>query len=216
MHSCVFLLYFQAAKDRNFERNELMSSSYHGDENDDDKKTFNTHILAELKSLAIGSLKKSTINALIAIPAFYDSFQRNTVISSGIKAGFGDVHLINETSAVAGLYKQRNHSKREKLILIVSFGAGHLEASLFKQKGRSIECLVAKSNPNIGGIDFDNVIYNICKMEIADNITDKRAIQRLRLQAEKAKRILSTGPRAQIQVDLGKKSDFITQIKRET
>ena len=194
----------------------MMSSSDHFDENDDDEKTFTTRILAELKSLATGSLKKPTINALIAVPAFYDSFQRKSVISAGIKAGFGDVQLINETSAIAGLYKQRNHSKREKLIMIVSFGAGHLEASLFKQKVRSIECLVTRSNPNIGGIDFDNVVYNICKMDMADNITDERTIQRLRLQAEKAKRILSTGPRAQIQVDLGKKSDFITQIKRET
>lgn len=73
---------------------------------------------------------------------------------------------------------------------------------------------------NLGGEDFDNILFNYCKEDFekkndTDISNNFRAIRRLRTSCEKAKRILSSAQNADIECDaLADDEDYFMKISR--
>ena len=59
------------------------------------------HILRKMKLAAQSELKKQVGQAVITVPASFNDAQRRAIRDAGLIAGFENVRLLNEPSAVA-------------------------------------------------------------------------------------------------------------------
>jgi L1 cell adhesion molecule like protein len=110
----------------------------------------------------------------------------------------------------------------EKTVLIFDIGGGTFDVSIITIKNGKFEAKAAGGNTHLGGEDFDNrmvdhLVEEIKRKHNKDLTTNQRAVRRLRIACEGAKRMLSTALKANIEVDsLFDGIDFKTSITRAT
>ena len=108
-----------------------------------------------------------------------------------------------------------------KRVLVFDLGGGTFDVSVLQIEDGVIEVLATRGDTHLGGQDFDQYILNHCiadfksKHEV-DVRTNKRAMARLRISSEKAKRQLSTAHTSQIEIDsLAEDQDFELSLSRD-
>ena len=181
-------------------------------------------IFQNLKQLASKYLGKEAKDAVIAVPAYFNFFQKETIKYSLIVAGFNCLKIIDECSAIALFYYLKNICWDKKYILIFDLGAGSLSvaiAHLYKDDGDNyIEMKSMNGNLHLGGEDFDNKLLEYCCQEIKKktNINielNLKAMSRLRKYCEKAKIVLSSCNEVSIDIEsLANGHDFHLIITR--
>lgn len=176
-------------------------------------------VLRKMKEIAETYLGEEVKHAVVTVPAYFNDAQRQATKDAGTIAGLKIERVINEPTAAAiayGLDKQ----DREENILVFDLGGGTFDVTLLSIDNGVFEVLATSGNTHLGGEDFDQRLIEFCmsqfKRQSGIDITkDKRAIQRLRKQAEQAKRTLSTQQSAQIDCEaLANGEDFSTTISR--
>ncbi|MEX1995184.1 MAG: molecular chaperone DnaK, partial [Candidatus Saccharimonadales bacterium] len=158
-------------------------------------------ILSKLKADAEAFLGEPVTEAVITVPAYFDDSQRQATKDAGKIAGLEVKRIINEPTAAALAYGL-DKAKEEK-IAVFDLGGGTFDVSIL-QLGESVfEVLSTNGDTHLGGEDFDMRIVNHFvdefKKESGINVKeDKAAMQRLKEEAEKAKKELSTTEQADI------------------
>merc|ERR1711967_189452 len=111
---------------------------------------------------------------------------------------------INEPTAAAIAYGL--DKKAEQNILVYDLGGGTFDVSLLTIDNGVFEVVATNGDTHLGGEDFDQrvmqhfiKIFN--KKHNKDMSKDKRAIQKLRREVEKAKRALSSTHQARIEIE---------------
>ncbi len=153
-------------------------------------------ILAHLKEYAEKKLGEPVSEAIITVPAYFDDSQRNATKNSGKIAGLNVQRIINEPTAAALAYGIEKLDK-EETILVYDFGGGTFDVSVLEISNGTFEVLATAGDNKLGGDDLDNIIVDFLvdgfKQEYGiDLITDKMALQRMKEEAEKAKKNLSS------------------------
>ena len=152
-------------------------------------------ILGDLKKTAESYLGEKVTKAVITVPAYFNDAERQATKNAGKIAGLEVERIINEPTAAAlayGLDKQENlHT-----VLVYDLGGGTFDVSILELGDGVFEVKSTSGNNRLGGDDFDNRIVNYLvetfKKENGVDLTkDKRAMQRLKDAAEKAKKDLS-------------------------
>lgn len=152
-------------------------------------------ILSKLKADAEKFLGEPVTEAVITVPAYFDDSQRQATKDAGKIAGLEVKRIINEPTAAALAYGL-DKGKEEK-IAVYDLGGGTFDVSIL-QLGESVfEVLSTNGDTHLGGEDFDLRIVNhfvdqFKKETGIDVKEDKAAMQRLKEEAEKAKKELST------------------------
>ncbi|KCZ75614.1 hypothetical protein H311_03406, partial [Anncaliia algerae PRA109] len=175
------------------------------------------YILMELKEAAELKLNRTITKAVITVPAHFKDSQRASTKSAAIIAGFKEIRLLNEPTAAAlayGFYRSKDASarKQEETILVFDLGGGTFDVSCLKfepstEEGGLAETLGTEGDTLLGGRDFDHEIYNYCvdffcaKHKVEKNKISDKSKRRLRIEAEKAKKILSTAQSTTVNVD---------------
>jgi len=152
-------------------------------------------ILQKLKKDAEDKLGETINEAIITCPAYFDDAQRKETKVAGEIAGFDVKRVINEPTAAAlayGLNKKQDHQ-----IVVYDFGGGTFDVSILDVGEDTIEVKGTGGDSHLGGEDFDNRIVNwLVESFKNDNgidlSKDPLAMQRLKEEAEKAKKELST------------------------
>jgi len=156
-------------------------------------------ILSKLKADAEAFLGEKVTEAVITVPAYFDDSQRQATKDAGKIAGLEVKRIINEPTAAALAYGL--DSKKDEKIVVFDLGGGTFDVSvleLYDEGGnRSFEVKSTNGDTHLGGEDFDNRIVNhfldVFKNEQGIDLkSDKAAMQRLKDEAEKAKKELST------------------------
>lgn len=99
-------------------------------------------------------------------------------------------------------------------------GGGTFDVSLLTIDDGIFEVKATAGDTHLGGEDFDNKLVEYCaadflKRKGIDIRSNPRAMRRLRTQAEKAKRILSSSAQTTIEVDsLAESEDYSITITR--
>lgn len=151
-------------------------------------------VLQKLKADAESYLGEPVTQAVITVPAYFSDSQRQSTKDAGKIAGLEVLRIINEPTAASlayGLDKEGNHK-----ILVYDLGGGTFDVSILEIGDGVFEVLATNGNTRLGGDDFDNRIINwmvdeFKKSNGVDLSKDKKAMQRLKEAAEKAKIDLS-------------------------
>jgi molecular chaperone DnaK len=152
-------------------------------------------ILGKLKADAEKFLGEPVTEAVITVPAYFDDSQRQATKDAGKIAGLEVKRIINEPTAAALAYGL-DKGKEEK-IAVFDLGGGTFDVSILQLGDGVFEVLSTNGDTHLGGEDFDLKIVNHFVDEFkketgVDVKTDKAAMQRLKEEAEKAKKELST------------------------
>ncbi len=161
-------------------------------------------ILDKMKQTAVAYLGPVS-HAVITCPAYFTDSQRLATKDAGRIAGLNVLRVINEPTAAA-LAFGLNNVKGEKKVLVFDLGGGTFDVSLLTIDNGVFEVLATSGDTHLGGTDFDRLIVKhalaVFKRRTGkDASRDKRAVQRLRKEAERAKIVLSTQHQVQLEID---------------
>lgn len=152
-------------------------------------------ILSKIKADAEAFLGQPVTEAVITVPAYFDDSQRQATKDAGKIAGLEVKRIINEPTAAALAYGLE--SAKEEKIAVFDLGGGTFDVSILELGDGVFEVKSTNGDTHLGGEDFDNLIVNYFiddfkSKEGIDLKKDNAAMQRLKDEAEKAKKELSS------------------------
>lgn len=152
-------------------------------------------ILSKIKADAEAFLGEKVTEAIITVPAYFDDSQRQATKDAGKIAGLEVKRIINEPTAAALAYGLE--SKKDEQIAVFDLGGGTFDVSILELGDGVFEVKSTNGDTHLGGEDFDNIIVNYLLDEFKkesgiDIKDDAAAMQRVKDEAEKAKKELSS------------------------
>ena len=167
-------------------------------------------ILTKIKKDAEAYLGEPVTKAVITVPAYFNDAERQATKNAGKIAGLEVERIVNEPTAAALAY---GLDKQDKLqtILVYDLGGGTFDVSILELGDGVYEVKSTSGNNRLGGDDFDKRVMDYIVEEIkketgADVTGDQMAMQRIKDEAEKAKKDLSNATMATISLP------FIAQV----
>ncbi|WP_293303894.1 molecular chaperone DnaK [Pedobacter sp. UBA5917] len=153
-------------------------------------------ILKELKARAEHALKTPVNRAVITVPAYFNDSQRQATRDAGKLAGLDVMRIVNEPTAASLAYGIGLDPTQQKTIAVYDLGGGTFDVSILQIQNGIFEVLATNGNTYLGGDDFDRAILNYWleknNLDVSVVAQDNILMQTLRLQAEAAKKALST------------------------
>ena len=152
-------------------------------------------ILQKMKEAAEAHLGETVDQAVITVPAYFNDAQRQATKDAGKIAGLEVLRIINEPTAAALAYGIG--LKDGKKIAVYDLGGGTFDVSIMEIEDGVFDVKATNGDTFLGGEDFDlrvvdYLIDEFKKETSLDLRQDKLALQRLREEAEKAKKELSS------------------------
>ncbi|MBT8472487.1 MAG: molecular chaperone DnaK [Marinicaulis sp.] len=153
-------------------------------------------ILQKMKETAEAYLGSDVTQAVITVPAYFNDAQRQATKDAGKIAGLEVLRIINEPTAAALAYGMDKKTASQK-IAVYDLGGGTFDISILEIGDGVFEVLATNGDTFLGGEDFDLRIVDYLADEFKkdqgiDLRKDKLALQRLKEEAEKAKKELSS------------------------
>jgi len=191
-----------------------------------EEKTFtpeevSSMVLTKMKETAQAHLGQPVRDAVITVPAYFNDSQRQATKDAGVIAGLNVLRIINEPTAAAIAYGlDKTKRSKETNVLIFDLGGGTFDVSILTLDDGIFEVKATAGDTHLGGEDFDNRLVDHFVKEFKrkhkkDMSNNKRALRRLRTACERAKRTLSAGSQATIEIDaLFEGTDYYTSITR--
>jgi len=162
-------------------------------------------VLTKMKEVAEAYLGKGVTHAVVTVPAYFNDAQRQATKDAGTIAGLTVMRIINEPTAAAIAYGM-DKKEGEKNVLVFDLGGGTFDVSLLTIDNGVFEVVSTNGDTHLGGEDFDQrVMEHFIKLykkkKGKDLRSDKRAVQKLRREVEKAKRSLSASHQVRVEVE---------------
>ncbi|QLQ81045.1 hypothetical protein HG537_0E04000 [Torulaspora globosa] len=162
-------------------------------------------ILGKMKQIAEDYLGKKVTHAVVTVPAYFNDAQRQATKDAGTIAGLNVLRIVNEPTAAAIAYGL-DKSKDEHQIIVYDLGGGTLDVSLLSIENGVFEVQATAGDTHLGGEDFDyKIVRQLIKafkkkhgIDVSDN---NKALAKLKREAEKAKRALSSQMSTRIEID---------------
>merc|ERR1712017_43515 len=194
--------------------------TYKGEEKTFAAEEVSSMVLTKMKETAEAFTGKDIKDVVVTVPAFFNDSQRQATKDAGAIAGLNVLRIINEPTAAAIAYGLDKKSAGETNVLIFDLGGGTFDVSLLTIDDGIFEVKATAGDTHLGGEDFDNRLVNHFVQEFkrknkADISGNARSLRRLRTACERAKRQLSSGTNATIEIDsLHEGQDLYSSITR--
>ncbi len=158
-------------------------------------------ILQKIKQDAEAFLGEKVEKAVITVPAYFNDAQRQATKDAGKIAGLEVLRIINEPTAAALAYGLDKTDGKK--IAVYDLGGGTFDVSILEIGDGVFEVKSTNGDTFLGGEDFDLRVVDYLADEFkkeqgVDLRKDKLALQRLREEAEKAKKELSSVPQYEV------------------
>merc|ERR1712130_513716 len=162
-------------------------------------------VLTKMKETAEAFLGKKVTHAVVTVPAYFNDAQRQATKDAGTIAGLTVMRIINEPTAAAIAYGM-DKKEGEKNVLVFDLGGGTFDVSLLTIDNGVFEVVATNGDTHLGGEDFDQRVMDhfikiFNKKHSKDMAKDKRSLQKLRREVEKAKRALSSTHQARVEIE---------------
>ncbi|MEL6349171.1 MAG: Hsp70 family protein [Myxococcota bacterium] len=162
-------------------------------------------ILQKLKEDAQEALGQEITDAVITVPAYFNSAQRGATTEAGQIAGLNVLSIINEPTAAAIAYGLERIGGNRKL-MVFDLGGGTFDVTLMEIQGTRFQTIASDGNAELGGKDWDDRLLN----HVAEQFVEKyghdprdepQPYQELYERCLYAKISLSSKPRAIIPIN---------------
>jgi molecular chaperone DnaK len=158
-------------------------------------------ILSKIKADAEAFLGEKVTEAIITVPAYFDDSQRQATKDAGKIAGLEVRRIINEPTAAALAYGLEKNEDQK--IVVFDLGGGTFDVSVLELGDGVFEVKSTNGDTHLGGEDFDNKIVDYILDSFKgdtgiDLRNDAAAMQRIKDEAEKAKKELSSATEVEI------------------
>ena len=176
-------------------------------------------VLTKMKNIAENYLGTTVTHAVVTVPAYFNDSQRQATKDAGAISGLNVLRIINEPTAAAMAYGL-DKKDQEKTILVYDLGGGTFDVSILSIDDGVFEVISTHGDTHLGGEDFDQRVIKfymkLIEKKYSTNIEkNKHAIQKLKKEVEKAKRVLSTNLEYTIDIpDLVDGIDFSETLTR--
>jgi len=162
-------------------------------------------VLKKMKEIAENYLGQEVKHAVITVPAYFNDAQRAATKDAGMISGLNVLRILNEPTAAAIAYGL-DQKQDEQSILVFDLGGGTFDVSVLTIDNEVFEVEATAGDTHLGGEDFDQRILQyfiklIKKKHSKDISGDKRALQKLKGEVEKAKRDLSSVIQTKIEIE---------------
>ena len=166
-------------------------------------------VLGKMRDVAEGYLGKKVSKMVVTVPAYFNDAQRQATKDAGRIAGLEVLRILNEPTAAAIAYglDRKDAGGAAQTVLVFDLGGGTFDVSLLAIDSGVFEVLATAGDTHLGGEDFDNRLMAHLlellrkKHPGKDPATSRSAVQKLRREAERAKRHLSTAPQVRIEIE---------------
>ena len=160
-------------------------------------------ILQKMKQTAEEYLGEKVTDAVVTVPAYFNDAQRQATKDAGKIAGLNVLRLVNEPTAAALAYGLSESDADSKLIAVYDLGGGTFDVSILEVGDGVVEVKATNGDTFLGGEDFDSLVIDYLAEEFkkensVDLKKDKLALQRLKDEAEKAKKELSSTTQTEV------------------
>ncbi len=154
-------------------------------------------VLEKLKAATEDYIGEAVEEAILTVPASFNDRQRQATKDAGTIAGLEVQRILNASTSAAlacGVIYQNTGR-----VAVYDLGGGHFNISIVEIRDGIYGVLSSGGDTYLGGDDFDQLIINWLVEEFKIDLAgDRRALQRLKEAAEKAKCELSTQAQAEI------------------
>ncbi|PFH56040.1 hypothetical protein XA68_17173 [Ophiocordyceps unilateralis] len=162
-------------------------------------------VLGKMKEVAESYLGKKVTHAVVTVPAYFNDNQRQATKDAGIIAGLNVLRIVNEPTAAAIAYGL-DKTDGERQIIVYDLGGGTFDVSLLSIDQGVFEVLATAGDTHLGGEDFDQRVINYLaklfqKKHNSDPTKDLKAMSKLKREAEKAKRSLSSQMSTRVEIE---------------
>lgn len=163
-------------------------------------------ILKKLKQDAELHLNTTIKDVVITVPAYFDDKKRIATKTAGEIAGLNVVRIINEPTAAALAFCERQKTEN-KTILVYDLGGGTFDITIMKVNGKDVDVLASGGDHELGGKDIDDKLITHFQEEFknktgADPLTSLAGQQELRSKAEETKKKLSSTPSTRVTLNV--------------
>ncbi|KNE70888.1 chaperone DnaK [Allomyces macrogynus ATCC 38327] len=162
-------------------------------------------VLAKMKDIAEQYLGRKVTHAVVTVPAYFNDAQRQATKDAGAIAGLNVLRVINEPTAAAIAYGL-DRVQAERNVLVFDLGGGTFDVSLLSIDKGIFEVLATAGDTHLGGEDFDHRLVDYFaklykKKAKKDCTKDLKAMGKLKREAEKAKRTLSSQMSVRVEIE---------------
>ncbi|MFS7957490.1 putative Heat shock protein 70 family [Helianthus anomalus] len=180
-------------------------------------------VLAKMKGIAETFLGSKVEKAVVTVPAYFSDSQRQSTKDAAMVSGLEVLRMIHEPTAAAIAYAldKRANVDGKMNVLVFDLGGGTFDVSILTiDDAGVIEVKATGGDTHLGGEDFDNRMVNYYVSEIkrkhkVDISKNVKALGRLRVSCERAKRTISTASQTTIDIEcLFNGIDFSTKFTR--
>jgi len=160
-------------------------------------------ILQKLKNDAEDKTGEKIEKAVITVPAHFDDTQRQATKDAGEIAGLEVERILNEPTAASLAYGLDDN--KDQRVLVYDFGGGTFDVTVLEMGDGIYEVQSTEGINDLGGDDFDQEIVDYVLEEFEDENSidlskNDEAMQRIRENAEEAKKELSSRKKTKINI----------------
>ena len=162
-------------------------------------------IIKKLKCDAENYLGVAITDAVITVPAYFRDQERKETIRAGKEAGINVLQVINEPTAAAVAYGL-NNTKSNLTVLVYDLGGGTFDVTLLEYNKSNIHVKSSDGDHQLGGKDWDERIVEYLASKFKeefgfDPLEDSESLADLLVQAEEAKKRLSSMKQTNISIN---------------
>ncbi len=158
-------------------------------------------------------LGEEITRAVISVPAYFDEIQRQATVRAGMEAGLQVERIINEPTAAALSYGLE-HMEEESHVLVYDLGGGTFDVTLLEMFDGVLEVKASNGDNQLGGKDFDEKLMQWLNARFMEKYgvdlrRDIYAMVKLKEEAERCKKTLSTQPSCHVLVPMIAEKDGV-------
>ncbi|XP_035716031.1 endoplasmic reticulum chaperone BiP isoform X2 [Folsomia candida] len=163
-------------------------------------------ILAYMRETAESYLGVNVTHAVVTVPAYFNNAQRQATRDAAEIAGLHVMKIINEPTSAAMAYWDRTTFDQNQRVLVYDLGGGTLDVTILDIDKEGFMVTATNGNAHLGGEDFErNVVsYFVSRLKKKINVDISQndgALQKLRREVERVKRVLSKITLATVEVE---------------